>query len=194
MSELSLKRSQAIQFIYIILGVLVVLFAIFFAREYQNVVSQKVNAWTVDSTGDCAVVLTGGRGRVKDGFSLLARGAVRKLIISGVYEKANLKDIFPELPFISTISPDDVVLEKHSQTTYGNALQTRTLVDALKCRNLILVTSQTHMYRAYKTFKANFPKDFVIVKRSLTAGSYDHEFPEALEESFKSLFYSVWTY
>ncbi len=180
--------------IFVISGILVLLFFIFFLREYQNVVSQKSNAWTEDTTGDCAVVLTGGRGRVKEGFSLLARGSIRKLIISGVYEKAQLKDLFPELIFISTINPDDIILEKHSQTTYGNALQTRTLVEALKCKDLVLITSQTHMYRAYKTFRNHFPKEFTITKRSLTAGSYNHEVIESMEEALKSLFYSVWTY
>jgi uncharacterized SAM-binding protein YcdF (DUF218 family) len=176
------------------LAVSFILFGVFFIREYKNVVSMKPNAWTEDARGDCAVVLTGGKGRVKDGFSLLARGEVRKLIISGVFEKAQLKDIYPELPFVSTVNPDDIVLEKHSQTTYGNALQTRTLVDALKCRDLILITSQTHMYRAYKTFRSHFSKEFKIQKRSLAAGSYEHDLSESLQETIKSLFYSVWAY
>ncbi len=187
-------KSLSFQMTYVLGGILVLLLVVFFFREYKNVISQKSNAWIEDASGDCAVVLTGGRGRVKEGFSLLARGSIRKLIISGVYEKAQLKDLFPELIFMSTINPDDIILEKHSQTTYGNALQTRTLVEALKCRDLVLITSQTHMYRAYKTFRNHFPKEFTIIKRSLTAGSYEHELGESLEEALKSLFYSVWTY
>lgn len=173
---------------------LALLIAVFMYREYHKVISIKADSWTTDVVGDCAVVLTGGRGRVKEGFSLLSRGAIRKLIISGVYEKAQLRDLYPEIIFNSTIEPNDILLEKHSQTTYGNALQTRTLVDALKCRDLILITSQTHMYRAYKTFRSHFPREFLISKRAIVAGSHEHEWSEALEEAMKSIFYSSWTY
>jgi uncharacterized SAM-binding protein YcdF (DUF218 family) len=162
----------------------------FYIKELQNIKSEKVTAWTEDSVADCAVVLTGSRGRVKDGLALLSRGSIRKLIISGVYEKANLRDIFPEWPYYGDLNPDDVVLEKFSQTTYGNALQTHTLVDALKCKDLILITSQTHMYRAYKTFKSNFPNHFQIIKRSVLGGDKLEEY----EEAIKSLFYSIWIY
>jgi len=162
----------------------------FYFKEIQNIKSEKVTSWTEDTAADCAVVLTGSRGRVKDGLSLLSRGSIRKLIISGVYEKANLRDIFPEWPYYGDLNSDDVVLEKFSQTTYGNALQTHTLVDALKCKDLILITSQTHMYRAYKTFKSNFPDQFHIIKRSVLGGDKLEEY----EEAIKSLFYSIWIY
>lgn len=171
----------------VVSGILVVGF---YFKELQNVRTEKVTAWTEDSSADCAVVLTGSRGRVKDGLALLSRGSIRKLIISGVYEKATLRDIYPEWPYYGDLNPDDVILEKYSQTTFGNALQTFTLVEAFKCKDLILITSQTHMYRAYKTFKANFPKDFQIIKRSVLGGDSFEEY----EEAIKSLFYSIWTY
>ncbi len=162
----------------------------FYLKELKNVRTEKVTAWTEDSVADCAVVLTGSRGRVKDGLALLSRGSIRKLVISGVYEKANLRDIYPEWPYYGDLNPDDVILEKYSKTTFGNALQTYTLVDAFKCKDMILITSQTHMYRAYKTFKANFPDGFNIIKRSVLGGDTFEEY----EEAIKSLFYSVWTY
>ncbi len=167
-----------------------VLFFGFYFKELKNVRSQKVTAWTEDSSADCAVVLTGSRGRVKDGLSLLSKGSIRKLILSGVYEKANLRDIFPEWPYYGDLNPDDVILEKYAKTTFGNALQTYTVVEALQCRDLILITSQTHMYRAYRTFRANFPAGFKIFKRSVLGGDQFEEY----EEAIKSLFYSIWTY
>ena len=184
-------KKQTPWFFVILFGaVTAVLLVGFYLKELQNVRAEKVTSWTEDSTADCAVVLTGSRGRVKDGLALISRGAIRKLIISGVYEKANLRDIYPEWPYYGDLNPDDVVLEKFSKTTFGNALQTSTLVDALKCKDLILITSQTHMYRAYKTFRANFPKEFRIIKRSVLGGDAFEEY----EEAIKSLFYSVWTY
>lgn len=189
-----MKKSLLAQFSIIFGAMTLVLLTGFIYREYNNVISVKANSWVEDSTGDCAVVLTGGRGRVKEGFSLLSRKLIRKLFISGVYEKSQLRDLLPEISFLSTIQPEDVILEKYSQTTFGNALQTRTLVEALGCRDLVLITSQTHMYRAYMTFRGHFPKDFKVIKHAIVAGSYDHDFFESLEEALKSLFYSVWAY
>jgi uncharacterized SAM-binding protein YcdF (DUF218 family) len=171
----------------IISGLLMVFF---YAKELQNVRAERVTAWSEDASADCAVVLTGSRGRVKDGLSLLSRGSVRKLILSGVYEKASLRDIYPEWPYYGDLNPDDVFLEKFSQTTYGNALQTLTVVEALKCKDLILITSEPHAYRAYKTFRAIFPKNFKITKRSVYVADSIDEYFEAL----KSLFYSIWVY
>jgi uncharacterized SAM-binding protein YcdF (DUF218 family) len=185
-----LKKQTPWFFIVIFGMVSAVLIVGFYFKELQNIRSEKVTAWTEDSAADCAVVLTGSRGRVKDGLALLSRGSIRKLIISGVYEKAGLRDIYPEWPYYGDLNPDDVILEKYSQTTFGNALQTFTLVEAFKCKDLILITSQTHMYRAYKTFRANFPKEFHIIKRSVLGGDAFEEY----EEAIKSLFYSIWTY
>lgn len=185
-----MKKRSAWFFLILFFIISFVLTFFFYFKELQNVRSEKVTAWTEDSRADCAVVLTGGRGRVKDGLSLLSRGDVRKLILSGVYEKATLRDIFPEWPYYGDISPDDVVLEKFSQTTYGNALQTLTVVEALKCKDIVLITSQIHAYRAYKTFKAIFPKEYKIIKRNIFALESYEEYIEAL----KSLFYSAWVY
>lgn len=191
---MNLNRSAASTFFLIFLILAIILFSGFFVNELQNVQSEKMNAWSEDARGDCAVVLTGGKGRVKEGLSLLSRKSVRKLIISGVYEKANLRDIFPEWPYYGDLNPDDVLLEKFSQTTYGNALQTYTLTEALKCKDLILITSQSHMYRAYKTFQNIFPKDYLIIKRAVVGSAYRADFLEEVEEASKSLFYSIWTY
>lgn len=183
-------KQSPLTFVLIFAIVSGVLLVGFYFKELKNVRSQRVTSWSEDSTADCAVVLTGSRGRVKDGLSLLSKGAIRKLILSGVYEKANLRDIFPEWPYYGDLNPDDVILEKYAKTTFGNALQTYTVAEALQCKDLILITSQTHMYRAYRTFRANFPKEFQIFKRSVLGGDQFEEY----EEAVKSLFYSIWTY
>src|SRR5690606_26811536 len=117
-------KQSPLSFVLIFAFVSGILVVGFYFKELKNVRSQRVTAWSEDSTADCAVVLTGSRGRVKDGLSLLSKGAIRKLILSGVYEKANLRDIFPEWPYYGDLNPDDVILEKYAKTTFGNALQT----------------------------------------------------------------------
>lgn len=165
-----------------------------FVLESRTILTQKITAWTDDQKGDCAVVLTGSPGRVREGFDLIAQGRVRKLIISGVYPQAELLDIFPQLPYYGPINEGDVVLEKRSLTTYGNAQQTQPLVEALQCKDIILVTSRLHMYRSLKIFHSVFPADFEIKPRAVIASQVDPDFFELALEVTKSLFYRLWAY
>lgn len=162
--------------------------------ESKKILAQKITAWTDDQKGDCAVVLTGSPGRVREGFDLIAQGRVRKLVISGVYPQAEIIDIFPQLPYYGPINEGDIVLEKRSLTTYGNAQQTQPLVEALQCKDIILVTSRLHMYRSLKIFRSVFPIEYEIKPRAVIAGSIDPDFFELGLEVTKSLFYRLWAY
>ena len=175
--------------------VFILVFAFWFYSEWKRISSQRPTSWVEDHVADCGVVLTGGPGRVREGFDLLAQGQIKKLIISGVHPAAELREIFPEFPFYSAdISESDIILEKRSGTTYGNAQQSLVLVEALRCRDVVLVTSYLHMYRAHKTFRGVFPEKFVFYNRSIVSGSLNASFFDLFNESLKSLFYSIWAY
>lgn len=165
-----------------------------FLRESKRIQAQPATAWEEDHKADCAVVLTGGAGRVREGFDLLAQKNIKKLIISGVYPHATLKEIFPQWVFYGALDERDVILEKRSGTTYGNAQQTLPLVEALHCRDLILVTSRLHMYRSLKIFSSVFPPDLTIYPRAIVQGGFEPSFGELLVEVVKSEFYSLWAY
>lgn len=165
-----------------------------FHREWQQIGEGVPNSWYEDQTADCAIVLTGGGGRIREGFDLLAHREVQKLIISGVHPKATLREIFPLWPYYGSVNETDVVLERRSGTTYGNAQQSLPLVEALHCKNLLLVTSHVHMHRALKTFKAVFPTEMEIKGRAVVAGSRYIKVWDHWVETLKSLFYSVWAY
>lgn len=168
--------------------------ASWYLREAKTINNQPVTAWLEDHRGDCAVVLTGGPGRVREGFDLLAQGQVHKLIISGVHPKATLREIFPQWPYYSNVRAEDVVLERRSATTYGNAQQTLPLVEAIRCRSLVLITSHLHMRRAYKTFRRVFPPEMTILPRAVSSGSVPAPAYDLGVETVKSLFYSLWAY
>ncbi len=170
------------------------LLVFFIGQEYNRVRSQVVNSWFEDNSADCGVVLTGGANRIREGIDLLAQKSIQKLIISGVHPRATLREIYPLLPFYGSINEQDIVLEKRSTTTYGNAQQTLPLVEALKCRDVVLITSQIHMYRAFKTFRGSFPIQIPILSRAVLAGRSEGGVDEVIWESFKSLFYSLWAY
>lgn len=165
-----------------------------FSSEYRDVIDEPVVNWTRSQTADCAVVLTGGAGRVREGFDLLSNQNVKKLIISGVNPNSRLREIMPVWGFYGNLKEDDVVLERRSETTYGNAQQSLSIVEALRCRDIILVTSRLHMHRSFKTFRGAFPENIEILKHSVVAGRYEVGFVEASFEALKSLFYSLWAY
>ncbi len=173
---------------------LVAAFLVAFVREYAKVTAQPINSWQEDVSADCAVVLTGGSNRVREGFDLLSRGQIKKLIISGVYSNAQLREIFPLWPFYGNIREQDVVLDRRSTTTYGNAQQTLPIVEALGCRDVALITSNLHMYRSVQTFKSTYPSHILIIPYAVNPGRVDSNLWETSTEVFKSLFYMLWAY
>lgn len=180
-------------------GLLVTLSAFFFlylllATESKKILNTPITSWSEDHRADCALVLTGGPGRVREGFDLLTHQSVKKLIISGVHPQAGLRDIFPQWPYYGELREIDVILEKRSGTTYGNAQQSLALVEALHCRDVVLITSRLHMYRALNTFRNVFPNSVPIYPRAILAGSYKPDFWDLTTEVVKSLFYSFFAY
>ncbi len=165
-----------------------------FVLEVDSVRKTPINSWTADQTADCAVVLTGGAGRVREGVDLLARKAIRKLIVSGVNPQAEWREIFPSWPYYQDIAENDIVLERRSQTTFGNAQQTSALVEALGCRDLLVVTSQYHMHRALRTFEAEMRDRILIQGRAVSPATGDVAWWEIAVEAAKSLFYGLWAY
>lgn len=183
-------RSWSFWFVLLLAGVI----CYRFASEYQKVESEAMISWSKTQTADCAVVLTGGAGRVREGFDLLANQNVKKLVISGVYSNARLREIMPLWPFYGNLNENDVVLDRRSETTFGNAQQSLPIVEALKCRDILLVTSRHHMYRSYRTFRASFPENIYIQKHPVVGLHYESSVLETSFEALKSLFYSLWAY
>ena len=163
-------------------------------RAHRRIMAVPVHSWTQDITADCAIAITGSAGRVREGFDLLAQRSIKKLIISGVHPQVELRDIFPLLPYFSELNPADIVLERRSQTTYGNAQQSLPLVEALGCRDVVLITSRVHMPRAYQTFRAEFPPQIALYQRAVVAGSLAPSWSEESLEILKTLFYSLWAF
>lgn len=162
-------------------------------REVRLIRATPVSSWQNEVSADCAVVLTGGAGRIREGFDLLADRRVKKLIISGVYPETQLRDLLPSWTFHG-LREEDIVLEKRSETTWGNAQQSLPIVEALRCRDILLVTSRTHMSRAYRTFRAVFPPHIQIQTQAVVGNRWDPTVFEVGFEALKSFFYSFWAY
>lgn len=164
-------------------------------REFKTVQREdEIESWRKDQRADCAVVLTGGAHRVREGIDLLVQKNILKLIISGVHAGATLGDLLPLKMVYGSLHEQDVFLERQSQTTFGNAVQSLPLVEVLRCRQILLVTSQLHMYRALRTFHAVFPSEIQIIPHAVLAGTEPTTFWDVFFESVKSVFYSIWAY
>jgi uncharacterized SAM-binding protein YcdF (DUF218 family) len=173
---------------------LIAVFTIIFYFEYKAVGSVRSTAWTKTQDADCGIVLTGGPGRIREGMDLLANRNIRKLIISGVNPNSDIKDIFPLWPFYPEVDEKDVVLEKRSETTFGNATQSLPLAEILNCQDVLLITSTLHMYRSKRTFYKVFPTSIDIKTHALVRASEADSLFDRLQETLKSLFYSLWAY
>jgi len=171
-----------------------VIFVRWWTQEMSAISKYSINAWTDDQQADCAIVLTGERNRLDEGFDLLYRSHVKKLIISGVNPVSYLEEIYPNIVLYGRIEPENIILEKNSKTTYGNAQQTLQLTEALGCHDVILITSRLHMYRALRTFKATYPQTISIYPRATAGKQFALAWDQLAFESFKSMFYSLWAY
>lgn len=140
---------------------------------------------------DCGVVLTGASGRLRESFEIMAQKKVKKLIVSGVFKDTQLMQIFPLLPFYPEINEENIILEKHSESTFGNAVQSLAIVKTLQCKNVLLMTSQLHMHRAFKIFKKIYSQNIPIAAFSIANPSKEATKMDTLIEVNKSVFYTI---
>jgi uncharacterized SAM-binding protein YcdF (DUF218 family) len=106
---------------------------------------------------DAIVVLTGGTGRLRQGFELLARDRAQELFVSGVGRGVKVS----ELLLIDQIAPPElaccVVLGYKADDTHGNALETAAWMRKQGFTSLRLVTATYHMPRSLLEFRAAMP-------------------------------------
>lgn len=184
-----LKYRWKIAFCLLILGLGLRIY-----REAQIILLSPIDSWSIDAAADCGVVLTGGPYRIREGLDLLAQKRIRKLVIAGVNPTTQLHELFPRLPIYGRVDEKDIFLEKQSQTTFGNAIQSLQYVEALRCETILLVTSSIHQQRALRTFKARYPSELKLQSYSVPTPRDAFYFYEILVESVKSYFYSFWAY
>lgn len=144
-----------------------------------------ISSWSQSQSLDCAVVLTGGTSRIREGFDLLSQKKIRLLIISGVNPSAHLREIFPMWPFYPGVAEDKLILERESSTTYSNAIESFDLAKKNNCRSIFLVTSQIHMPRAQMIFQSIFSNEIGVVPHSVSAGVSEEDFFNLIIEFLK---------
>ena len=106
---------------------------------------------------DAIVVLTGGTGRLRQGFELLAQDRAQELFVSGVGRGVRVDELLE----IDRIAPPElaccVVLGYAAGDTHGNAVETAAWMRKQGFNSLRLVTATYHMPRSLLEFRAAMP-------------------------------------
>jgi len=106
---------------------------------------------------DAIVVLTGGTGRLRQGFELLEQDRAEELFVSGVGRGVKVG----ELLLIDRLAPPElaccVVLGYKAGDTHGNALETAAWMRTQGFTSLRLVTATYHMPRSLLEFREAMP-------------------------------------
>lgn len=108
---------------------------------------------------DMIVVYSGDSGeRTVKGVELLKEGYADKILFSGgaLYDDVRMADLMSEHAIKLGVAPDKIVKEREADTTYENALFSRKILEDLKVKSIILVTSNYHSRRSQLTTKKVF--------------------------------------
>ncbi len=137
------------KFFAVFFSVFLVLFALFLfdARRVENLPSGLVC--------EDIVVLTGGKNRIKLALDSVKKFHAKSVLISGVYKGTKLEDILGDAKDISAEDLGDVtiILGYKAQNTEGNAKEIREVAEDLGMKEIILVTSDYHMFRSLHEVK-----------------------------------------
>jgi len=117
------------------------------------------------STGkaaDAILVLTGGENRIAEGFRAWKEGKGKELFILGAGQEATLSSILPAGTEISPAELLRIHIEGWSENTLENAFSAKSAVVSRGYREVIIVTSDYHVPRAYLAMRKILPSNVSI--------------------------------
>jgi uncharacterized SAM-binding protein YcdF (DUF218 family) len=112
---------------------------------------------------DAIVVITGGKGRIEHGASLLADGKAKRMLIAGADPLVRKVDLVHRLGGKKKLFDCCVDLGSESVDTRSNAEEANRWLQRRKYRSIRLVTSDWHMRRARYEFNRRLDPDIKIV-------------------------------
>ncbi len=114
--------------------------------------SRKIEDIPSDFVCENIAVLTGGKNRIQLALNSVKKFRAKNVFISGVYKTTTLSDILQN----KEIGDVSVILGYEALNTEGNAKEIRGIVDDLGMNEIVLVTSDYHMFRSlYEVKKYN---------------------------------------
>jgi uncharacterized SAM-binding protein YcdF (DUF218 family) len=121
-----------------------------------------------ESRADGIVVLTGGVGRIDEGFRILIAGRGNRLLISGVDQNINNKTILAVFGQDQALWDCCVDAGRQATNTMTNALEAAAWANNKGYASLILITSDYHMPRSLNVFQ-NYADNLTIIPHPVKA-------------------------
>ena len=111
---------------------------------------------------DAIFVLTGGEGRIQEGYRAWSGGAARDLYILGAGRRVPVSRIVPEGSRNPAEALSRIHVEGWSENTLENAYSAKSAVGEGRYSSVILVTSDYHVPRAVLAFRKVLPPDVTL--------------------------------
>lgn len=122
------------------------------------------NPAPMDQKTDAIIVLTGAKGRIPRGLSLLEDGRAKIMLISGVAPEVQPKELAAEHKIDPALFDCCIQLGKMATDTKSNAQESAAWIREHKVKSVRLVTSDWHVPRAlYDLESATDDKTFILV-------------------------------
>ena len=106
---------------------------------------------------DAIFVVSGGEGRIQEGYRAWSSGAGRELFILGAGRNVPVSRILPAAMMLPPEALSRIHVEGWSENTLENAFSAKSAVGEGKFTSTILVTSDYHVPRAYLAFRKVLP-------------------------------------
>jgi uncharacterized SAM-binding protein YcdF (DUF218 family) len=112
---------------------------------------------------DAIVVITGGKGRIEHGISLLGQGNAKRMLIAGADPSVRKVDLVHRLGGKQKLFDCCVDLGSESVDTRSNAEEANRWLERRRYKSVRLVTSDWHMRRAHYEFNRQLDREIKIV-------------------------------
>ncbi len=132
-----------------------------FLLSVQNQTASKTRA-------DGIVVLTGGPGRIDEGFAVLSSGRGARLLISGVNQTLDNQTILQAIGQGQELLECCVDPGRNATDTKSNALEAAAWAKEKNFKSIILITADFHMPRSLNAF-TEFAPDLKIISHPVVA-------------------------
>lgn len=112
---------------------------------------------------DGVVAITGGKGRIEHGVTLLAEGRAKRLLIAGADPSVRKEDLVGRLGAPPKLFDCCIDLGSESVDTRSNAEEAKRWLERRRYKSIRLVTSDWHMRRARYEFNRQLDSDIEII-------------------------------
>lgn len=111
---------------------------------------------------DAVIVLSGGEGRISEGYRAWSSGAGRDFCILGAGRNVTPAQLLPDAASLAPEAFSRIHVEGWSENTLENAYSAKTLAERRGYASVILVTSDYHVPRAYLAFRKVLPPEVAL--------------------------------